>query len=64
MFRVDAALGGVYEEIGKLITATGQMDSSGFRRIIVQKLLTEDYEYVIDQLKITEARAKALAAKL
>lgn len=38
---VDAALGDKWEALGELITASGQEDSSGYRRMLAE-ILTED----------------------
>lgn len=42
-FQVDAAFGRIEDALGQLIDASGQPDSSGLRRYLLEKLQADDY---------------------
>jgi hypothetical protein len=57
---VDAALDEPFELLGKLIEASGQEDSSGYRRSLVSRLARKDFEGVGRALGIPAAKAEEL----
>lgn len=50
--QIDSAIGGVYEEIGRLIRASGGEDASGSRRWFAAMLEAGDSKQFCERLKV------------
>lgn len=61
--QVDAALGGPWETIGKVIKRSGQEDASGFRRCLVSALARNDFETFHRMLPIERSEFDSIRAE-
>lgn len=58
--QIDAALDGPFEKLGELIKASGDEDSSGYRRLLASRLAKKEFNHVALSLKISIPEAIAL----
>ena len=61
---VDAALGSGWDELGKLITQTGDEDSSGARRLAFEWMDQGEWHLCTDWLMVPEDELREIYARI